>query len=144
MGRKRKSRAYRRNVKKKKITHGNHTIYLKFPFSRAVVKKDKNTNKPFKVYEQLRPQDTQILRNKRIFVAESQKEEDFFKDIKRKDKNFVGVHPKLRQNGFYRSPGRVIGAVNIEETFPITGDDLNEEFAAQCGLTLDGLKEFMK
>ena len=88
------------------------------------------------------PKECKILHNKRVFVVESEQLEDFFKDVKKKDEDFVDVHPKLGKNGFYQRPDHVIGAVDIGKTFLVTG--LNEEFVAQYDLTLDGLKELKR
>ena len=136
--RKRKIQSSHIPKKKQKISHGHHVLYLSFPFSRAVVKKDKD-NKPFKEFE-LRSKEYKCLHYKRVFVAESEKVTDFFKKIKKKNKDFVGVHPKL--NNFFPRPGCVIGALDIGESFQITDSHLTDEFAAKCGLTLDGLKYF--
>ena len=39
---------------------------------------------------------------------------------------------------FSRRPGCVIGALDIGVSFPVTDSHLTDEFATQCGLTLDG------
>ena len=66
-------------------------MYLSFPFSRAVVKRDK-VNNPFKIFDLL-PKEYKCIRDTgtRVLVAKSVKVTDFFKDIKKKNKEFVGV-----------------------------------------------------
>ena len=102
----------------------DRVLNVSHPFARAIVQGRKK-------YELRSYEPYKSLDWKRFFIAETMT-----------PAKISGVHDDLKR---YRPrPGYVLGSITLEGSFPLDSSHMNVKFASECGLTLDGLKQFKK
>lgn len=113
-----------RNTRKRKRPEKmTRVFYVSHPFARAIVY-------GYKIFELRAFKPYTTLKNKRVFIAETVT-----------PKKFDGIHTDLKV--YKARGGYVIGAVSITgEPKVLCDSHLTDEFASQCGLTLNGLKQY--
>ena len=99
----------------------NRVLNVSHPFARAIVYGRK-------IYELRRFPPYKSLDLKRFFIGET-----------KNPVPFNGIHEDIK--GYRPRPGHIIGSISTGGYFLLDSSHMNVQFASECGLTLDGLKQ---